>query len=81
MEIQGYYGCDCHPHETMEDYKKYLNQKIEIGATYKNRCTQVLGIATGISPTSKQFIELFVEPYDCARCNQSEHKQNLIKQS
>ena len=77
--IQGLYGCSCHPFESIEELKKYSNQKIEIGAKYKNRCTGKECIATGFNQNQKCYIEVFVEPYDCPRCNQTEHKQNLIK--
>ena len=33
----GLYGCYCHPFKSWEDLKYYENQKIEIGAKYKER--------------------------------------------
>ena len=76
-ECIGYYGCNCHPFRTFQEYKKFLNQKIEIGAKYKVRHTGVECIVTAINPAGH--ISVFVAPYDCPRCNQSVHKQNLIK--
>lgn len=73
----GYYGCDCHPFENWEDLKKYEKQKIEIGAKYKVRHTEKECIAKAVNHGGH--IDVFVEPYDCPRCNQSVHKQNLIK--
>lgn len=73
----GCYGCDCHPYESLEDLKKYENQKIEIGAKYTIRCTGKECIVTAINRGGH--IDVFVEPYDCPRCNQNVHKQNLIK--
>ena len=78
MKPIGLYGCYCHPFEDWEELKKFSNQKIIIGAKYKNRCTGVIGIATGLYKEQKCYVEIFVEPYDCPRCNQMEHKQNLI---
>ena len=76
--IQGYYGCPCHPFESIEQYKKYKNHKIEIGAKYKIRHTLEECIATALHEQSG-YVHIFVEPYDCPRCNRIEHKQNLIK--
>jgi hypothetical protein len=73
----GLYGCYCHPFEDWEDLKKYEKQKIEIGAKYKVRHTQLECIVTAVNKGGH--IDVFVEPYDCPRCNQSVHKQNLIK--
>ena len=77
-KITGLFGCPCHPFESVEDFKKHRNQKIEVGAKYKVRHTEKECIVTGLHE-QPGFIKIFVEPYDCPRCNQVEHKQNLIK--
>lgn len=77
LPIIGYYGCPCHPYETIEEYKSFLRQKIEIEAKYKRRHTGEECIAKEI--LAGGFIVVFVEPYDCPRCQQTEHIQNLIK--
>lgn len=76
--ITGLYGCPCHPFESWEDYKKYNTQKIEVGTKYKVRHTQKECVAMGLHEQN-EYVLIFVEPYDCPRCNQIEHKQNLIK--
>lgn len=79
MSIQGLYGCSCHPFESWEEHKKYDTQKIEFGAKYRIRHTGKECIARNADKDHKHFIHVFVEPYDCPRCEQFEHKQNLIK--
>lgn len=73
----GYYGCHCHPYKDLAELKKFEKQKIEIGAKYVIRHTQKECVVTAINDGGH--IDVFVEPYDCPRCNQSVHKQNLIK--
>lgn len=77
-QFQGLYTCSCHLFDSYQELKDANLQRIVIGAKYKIRCTGQECIAKEIDAENKQFINIFVEPYDCARCNQTEHKSNLI---
>lgn len=79
LKITGLYGCSCHPFDSWEDLKNYNDQKIEIGAKYRIRHSGKECIAKEFNKDQKYYIHIFVEPYDCPRCNQIEHKQNLIR--
>ncbi|MCP9763821.1 hypothetical protein [Lacihabitans soyangensis] len=76
--ITGLWGCTCHPFESWAEHDFYNKQKIILGRKYKNRHTGEIGIAERIDPEKKYYIDLFMEPYDCARCHQFAHKMNLI---
>ena len=78
MSVIGLFGCYCHPFKNWEEHDKFHKQKIEIGAKYKIRHTGEECIVKGFSEDAR-YIKIFVAPYDCARCNQIEHKSNLIK--
>ena len=79
MKITGYYGCNCHPFESLDELKKFQNQKIEVGAKYRIRHSGIECVAKGFDKEFPEFVKVFVQPYDCPRCNQIEHKSNLIK--
>lgn len=77
--ITGPYGCSCHPFKDWDEHDYFMKQKIVVGEKYKIRHTLKECIVKGFDEEFKEFVHIFVEPYDCARCNQTEHKSNLIK--
>lgn len=44
LPIIGYYGCYCHPFETLKEYKDSLKQKIAVGDIIQHRCTKKIGV-------------------------------------
>lgn len=77
--VIGLYGCYCHPFKDFKEVQFFNNQVVEIGQQYKNRHSGVIGIVQGFCEDNANFVKIFVEPFDCNRCNQTEHKSNLIK--
>lgn len=76
--VTGLYGCSCHPFKDWSEHNKFNNQKLIVGEKYKIRHSEIECIIKGVSSDNPGFVNVFVEPYDCERCNQMEHKSNLI---
>lgn len=77
--VIGLYGCSCHPFKDWNDHDFFHKQKIEIGKEYIIRHTGEKCIVKGFEKEQRKYVKVFVEPYDCPRCNQTVHKSNLIK--
>lgn len=77
--VIGINGCDCHPFKDWDEHDFFMKQKIEIGEKYIIRCGGKECIVKGFDKEFKEFVHVFVEPYDCERCNETKHKSNLIK--
>lgn len=76
--VTGLYGCTCHPFKDWDEHDSFNKQKIIIGAKYQHRCTGKIGIVKGLHEDSPEWVHIFYEPYDCPRCNESDHKLCLI---
>lgn len=77
--IIGLHGCSCHPFDSWYEHDKFHNQKIEIENEYIIRHSGLRCIVKGFLKEFPNYVEIIVEPFDCPRCNQIEHKSNLIK--
>lgn len=76
--VIGLYGCYCHPFKDWAEHNEFHNQKIIPGAKYKIRHTEEECIVEEFISDNSNYVKIFVEPFDCERCHQIEHKSNLI---
>ncbi|MCA4782880.1 hypothetical protein IF125_11550 [Empedobacter stercoris] len=76
--VIGLYGCYCHPFKDWVEHNEFHKQIIKPGERYRIRHTEEECIVEGFSSDGSGYVKVFVEPFDCERCHQIEHKSNLI---
>lgn len=76
--VIGLYGCNCHPFKDIKEHDLFHKQKIVLEQKYTIRHTGLSCITKGFDEDFPYYVKVFIEPFDCPRCNQIVHKSNLI---
>ena len=76
--VTGLYGCTCHPFQNWEEHDSFHKQKIDLECQYMIRHSGLKCVTKGFLEDNPSYVKIFVEPFDCPRCQQIEHKSNLI---